>query len=84
MPVNCWWRENIVIPRTRNALACPDNNCFWKKSWTGLVQVPYTLSADFSPSSDRSVIAGAMATFHSKTCIRFVSRTNEDGLVPQH
>ncbi|KAI4896036.1 hypothetical protein NFI96_025544 [Prochilodus magdalenae] len=67
---------DIVIPRTRNALACPDNNCFWKKSWTGLVQVPYTLSADFT-FSDRSVIAGAMATFHSKTCIRFVSRTNE-------
>ncbi|KAI4896031.1 hypothetical protein NFI96_006152 [Prochilodus magdalenae] len=67
---------DIVIPRTRNALACPDNNCFWKKSWTGLVQVPYTLSADFT-FSDRSVIAGAMASFHSKTCIRFVSRTNE-------
>nr|BAI68361.1 hatching enzyme [Paracheirodon innesi] len=67
---------DIVLPRTRNALVCPSNNCFWKKSPTGLVQVPFTVSADFS-SSDRAVIAGAMATFHSKTCIRFVSRTIE-------
>ncbi|XP_036420179.1 high choriolytic enzyme 1-like [Colossoma macropomum] len=67
---------DIVLPRTRNALVCPSNNCFWKKSSTGLVQVPFTVSSDFS-SSDRSVIAGAMATFHSKTCIRFVLRTTE-------
>uniref|UniRef100_A0A3B1JAU0 Peptidase M12A domain-containing protein n=1 Tax=Astyanax mexicanus TaxID=7994 RepID=A0A3B1JAU0_ASTMX len=51
---------DIVLPRTRNALVCANNNCFWKKSSTGLVQVPFTVSA---------VIAGAMATFHSKTCI---------------
>uniref|UniRef100_A0AAR2J3S5 Metalloendopeptidase n=1 Tax=Pygocentrus nattereri TaxID=42514 RepID=A0AAR2J3S5_PYGNA len=67
---------DIVLPRTRNALVCPSNNCFWKKSSNGLVLVPFTVSNDFS-SSDRSVIAGAMATFHSKTCIRFVSRTFE-------
>uniref|UniRef100_A0A3B1IMQ1 Uncharacterized protein n=1 Tax=Astyanax mexicanus TaxID=7994 RepID=A0A3B1IMQ1_ASTMX len=54
---------DIVLPRTRNALVCANNNCFWKKSSTGLVQVPFTVSA---------VIAGAMATFHSKTCIRFL------------
>uniref|UniRef100_A0AAR2KF66 Metalloendopeptidase n=1 Tax=Pygocentrus nattereri TaxID=42514 RepID=A0AAR2KF66_PYGNA len=67
---------DIVLPRTRNALVCPSNNCFWKKSSNGLVLVPFTVSNDFS-FSDRSVIAGAMATFHSKTCIRFVSRTFE-------
>ncbi|XP_072543061.1 hatching enzyme 1.2-like [Salminus brasiliensis] len=67
---------DIVLSRTRNAQVCPDNNCFWKKSSTGPVQVPYTVSADFS-FSERSVIAGAMATFHSKTCIRFVARTTE-------
>ena len=37
----------------------------------------YLFSCYFTAFSDRSVIAGAMATFHSKTCIRFVSRTNE-------
>ncbi|KAL6462068.1 hypothetical protein MHYP_G00302130 [Metynnis hypsauchen] len=67
---------DIVLPRTRNALVCPSNNCFWRKSSTGLVEVPFVVSSDFS-SSDRSVIAGGMATFHSKTCIRFVSRTTE-------
>uniref|UniRef100_A0AAR2L833 Metalloendopeptidase n=1 Tax=Pygocentrus nattereri TaxID=42514 RepID=A0AAR2L833_PYGNA len=67
---------DIVLPRTRNALVCPSNNCFWKKSSNGLVLVPFTVSNDFS-SSDRSVIASAMATFHSKTCVRFVSRTIE-------
>ncbi|KAG9261057.1 high choriolytic enzyme 1-like, partial [Astyanax mexicanus] len=60
---------DIVLPRTRNALVCANNNCFWKKSSTGLVQVPFTVSADFC----KAVIAGAMATFHSKTCIRFSS-----------
>uniref|UniRef100_A0A8B9LDG0 Metalloendopeptidase n=1 Tax=Astyanax mexicanus TaxID=7994 RepID=A0A8B9LDG0_ASTMX len=28
---------DIVLPRTRNALVCANNNCFWKKSSTGLV-----------------------------------------------
>lgn len=31
----------------------------------------------FTASSDRTVIANAMATFHSKTCINFVPWTNE-------
>uniref|UniRef100_A0A3B1JFV4 Peptidase S1 domain-containing protein n=1 Tax=Astyanax mexicanus TaxID=7994 RepID=A0A3B1JFV4_ASTMX len=71
---------DIVLPRTRNALVCANNNCFWKKSSTGLVQVPFTVSA---------VIAGAMATFHSKTCIRFVllsigQNRWEAGGLPQH
>uniref|UniRef100_A0AAR2LC07 Metalloendopeptidase n=1 Tax=Pygocentrus nattereri TaxID=42514 RepID=A0AAR2LC07_PYGNA len=74
---------DIVLPRTRNALVCPSNNCFWKKSSNGLVLVD--LHNLYSPLPDLlmllsdylSVIAGAMATFHSKTCIRFVSRTFE-------
>ncbi|XP_036420220.1 high choriolytic enzyme 1-like [Colossoma macropomum] len=32
----------------------------------------YLLIVSFTASSDRSVIAGTMATFHSRTCIRFV------------
>uniref|UniRef100_A0A8B9RKP1 Metalloendopeptidase n=1 Tax=Astyanax mexicanus TaxID=7994 RepID=A0A8B9RKP1_ASTMX len=35
---------DIVLPRTRNALVCANNNCFWKKSSTGLVQVPFTVT----------------------------------------
>ncbi|XP_036417937.1 high choriolytic enzyme 1-like [Colossoma macropomum] len=87
---------DIVLPRTRNALLCPNNNCFWKKSSTGLVQVPFTLSIlhfslsdllmllsdylliiSFTAFFDWYVIASAMMTFHSKTCIRFVPRSTE-------
>ncbi|XP_062845483.1 hatching enzyme 1.2-like [Trichomycterus rosablanca] len=64
---------DILLPENRNSMVCLNNNCFWKKSSTGLVEVPYTVSNDFS-FSDRNVIANAMATFHSKTCIRFVPR----------
>nr|BAI68363.1 hatching enzyme [Silurus asotus] len=67
---------DILLPGIKNALVCPDGSCFWKKSSNGLVEVPYTLSSVFS-SSDNTVIANAMATFHSKTCIRFISRTNQ-------
>ncbi|XP_076851398.1 hatching enzyme 1.2-like [Brachyhypopomus gauderio] len=67
---------DILVPSTRNALVCRSNNCFWQKSSTGVVQVPYVVSNDFS-SSDLNVITSAMASFHSKTCIRFVRRTFE-------
>nr|BAI68364.1 hatching enzyme [Silurus asotus] len=67
---------DILAKRSRNALVCLYNNCFWKKSSNGLVKVPYTLSSVFS-SSDTTAIANAMASFHNKTCIRFVPRTSE-------
>ncbi|XP_027012708.1 hatching enzyme 1.2-like [Tachysurus fulvidraco] len=67
---------DILLPRSRNALDCSDNSCFWKKSSNGLVQVPYILSKVFS-SSDRTVITNAMASFHNKTCVRFVPRINQ-------
>ncbi|KAF7688363.1 hatching enzyme 1.2-like isoform X2 [Silurus meridionalis] len=67
---------DILLKRSRTAVICTNNNCYWKKSSNGLVEVPYILSSDFS-SSDKTVIANAMATFHNKTCIRFISRTNQ-------
>uniref|UniRef100_A0AAY4EBW1 Metalloendopeptidase n=1 Tax=Denticeps clupeoides TaxID=299321 RepID=A0AAY4EBW1_9TELE len=67
---------DVVVPRTRNALICLTNNCFWTKSTNGLVPVPYVLSSAFS-SSDKQMIATAMNTFHTKTCIRFVPRTTQ-------
>uniref|UniRef100_A0AAY4EDT7 Metalloendopeptidase n=1 Tax=Denticeps clupeoides TaxID=299321 RepID=A0AAY4EDT7_9TELE len=67
---------DLVVPRTRNALICLTNNCFWTKSTNGLVPVPYVLSSAFS-SSDQQMIATAMNTFHTKTCIRFVPRTTQ-------
>uniref|UniRef100_A0AAY4EEJ1 Metalloendopeptidase n=1 Tax=Denticeps clupeoides TaxID=299321 RepID=A0AAY4EEJ1_9TELE len=38
---------DLVVPRTRNALICLTNNCFWTKSTNGLVPVPYVLSSAF-------------------------------------
>ncbi|XP_053085450.1 hatching enzyme 1.2-like [Pangasianodon hypophthalmus] len=67
---------DILLPRSRNALVCTDSSCFWKKSSNGLVEVPFKLSSVYS-FSERTVIANAMATFHSKTCIRFVPRTDQ-------
>uniref|UniRef100_A0A8B9LFM1 Metalloendopeptidase n=1 Tax=Astyanax mexicanus TaxID=7994 RepID=A0A8B9LFM1_ASTMX len=54
---------DIVLPRTRNALVCANNNCFWKKSSTGLVQVPFTLS---------SVLHCAVRHVKHITCVRQV------------
>uniref|UniRef100_A0A8B9LAV6 Metalloendopeptidase n=1 Tax=Astyanax mexicanus TaxID=7994 RepID=A0A8B9LAV6_ASTMX len=42
---------DIVLPRTRNALVCANNNCFWKKSSTGLVQVPFTVNFRNQPGT---------------------------------
>ncbi|KAI2650496.1 Hatching enzyme 1.2 [Labeo rohita] len=67
---------DIVIPKTRNALYCLNNNCFWKKNSKNLVEVPYIVSSSYS-SADISVIQNAMSTFHNKTCIRFVPRVNQ-------
>ncbi|XP_050950752.1 hatching enzyme 1.2-like [Labeo rohita] len=67
---------DLVFPKTRNALYCLNNNCFWKKNANNLVEVPYIVSSNYS-SADISVIQNAMSTFHSKTCIRFVPRVNQ-------
>ncbi|XP_048019708.1 hatching enzyme 1.2-like [Megalobrama amblycephala] len=67
---------DLVFPKTRNALYCLNNNCFWKKNSNNVVEVPYIVSAEFS-NSDRSVIANAMSAFHAKTCIRFVARSSQ-------
>uniref|UniRef100_A0A8C2H405 Metalloendopeptidase n=1 Tax=Cyprinus carpio TaxID=7962 RepID=A0A8C2H405_CYPCA len=67
---------DLVFPKTKNALYCFNNNCFWKKNSNNIVEVPYIVSSEFS-STDISVIKNAMSTFHKKTCIRFVPRLNQ-------
>ena len=46
----------------------------WKK-WPDAT-IPYVISSQFG-SYERSVIAKAMKTYHSKTCIKFIPRTSE-------
>ncbi|XP_067270883.1 hatching enzyme 1.2-like [Pseudorasbora parva] len=67
---------DLVFPKTRNALYCFHNNCFWKKNSNNIVEVPYIVSNEFS-NYDKSVITNAMSTFNSKTCIRFVARSTQ-------
>uniref|UniRef100_A0A674C2E1 Metalloendopeptidase n=1 Tax=Salmo trutta TaxID=8032 RepID=A0A674C2E1_SALTR len=69
---------DIMVPRTRTAIRCLwSNECLWvtKKS-ENLVKVPYTLSSDLDYYS-QGKIKYAMNTFHTKTCVRFVQRSNQ-------
>uniref|UniRef100_A0A8C1Y6L8 Peptidase M12A domain-containing protein n=1 Tax=Cyprinus carpio TaxID=7962 RepID=A0A8C1Y6L8_CYPCA len=65
---------DLVFPKTRNALYCFNNNCFWKKNSNNIVEVPYIVSSEFC----ESVIANAMSTFHSKTCIQKKNTNNQN------
>ncbi|XP_065100709.1 hatching enzyme 1.2-like [Paramisgurnus dabryanus] len=67
---------DLMFPKTRNALICLSNNCFWKKNANNLVEVPYIVSSEYT-SYEKSTIQNAMASFASKTCIRFVPRSSQ-------
>ncbi|XP_056384170.1 high choriolytic enzyme 1-like [Hyla sarda] len=67
---------DIAVPLSRSALSCPGQACFWPKSISGLVLVPYTLSSEYS-SVDTAVIRSAIEEYSSLTCIRFVERKTE-------
>ncbi|XP_057373145.1 zinc metalloproteinase nas-7-like [Daphnia carinata] len=43
-------------------------------------EVPYVISRSFSPE-DRRVIGSAMATYHQRTCIRFVPRRTQSDYI---
>ncbi len=38
---------DLVFPKTRNALYCFNNNCFWKKNSNNVVEIPYIVSREF-------------------------------------
>ncbi|XP_055773707.1 hatching enzyme 1.2-like [Salvelinus fontinalis] len=69
---------DVMVPRTRTAIRCLwSNECLWeRKKSENLVKVPYTLSSDFD-SYSQGKIKYAMNTFHTKTCVRFVQRSNQ-------
>ncbi|XP_078136620.1 hatching enzyme 1.2-like [Sander vitreus] len=71
---------DLLVPRTRNAMMCYTQNCFWKKDSSGLVTVPFTVSSEFT-SSEKQLIVNAMQGFHSQTCVRFVPRKNENDYI---
>ncbi|XP_073717951.1 hatching enzyme 1.2-like [Misgurnus anguillicaudatus] len=67
---------DLLFPKTRNALYCLTNNCFWKKNANNLVEVPYIVSSEYT-YYEKSTIQSAMTSFASKTCIRFVPRSSQ-------
>ncbi|XP_039642937.1 high choriolytic enzyme 1-like [Perca fluviatilis] len=71
---------DLLVPRTRNALICTNQNCFWKKNSSGLVPVPYTVSSEYTRSENQQIV-NALQGFHSTTCIRFVPRNNETNYI---
>ncbi|XP_041666508.1 high choriolytic enzyme 1-like [Cheilinus undulatus] len=62
---------DIALSKKKNAIKCWNGSCKWKKSYNGLVEVPYSLS-DYFYDSEKALIQKAMETFHKKTCVRFV------------
>ncbi|XP_072277653.1 astacin-like metalloendopeptidase [Pyxicephalus adspersus] len=66
---------DIAVKSSRSALSCMGQSCFWPKS-SGIVSVPYTLSADYS-SAESAIIYSAIQEYTSLTCIRFVERKIE-------
>ncbi|XP_041643360.1 high choriolytic enzyme 1-like [Cheilinus undulatus] len=71
---------DLLAPRTRNAMMCWSQNCLWRKSSNGLVVIPFTVSSQFN-SWERKKIEYAMQVYHSRTCIRFVPRQNENDYI---
>ncbi|XP_075137941.1 hatching enzyme 1.2-like [Leptodactylus fuscus] len=67
---------DIAVPLGRSALGCPGLGCFWPKSSSGVVAVPYTLSSDYSPAN-AAIIQSAILEYSALTCIRFVERKTE-------
>lgn len=67
---------DMVISASKNALSCLNDYCRWPKSPSGWVEVPYSIANDFY-DYERSVIESAMKSIASKTCVRFVPRTNQ-------
>ncbi|XP_073700606.1 hatching enzyme 1.2-like [Garra rufa] len=67
---------DLILPKTKNALYCLNNNCFWNKNIKNLVEVPYIVSKNYT-TAEISIIKNAMSVFHNKTCIRFVPRVNQ-------
>ncbi|XP_041844839.1 high choriolytic enzyme 1-like [Melanotaenia boesemani] len=66
---------DIVAPKTRNAIKCWSNSCFWRKDSYGNVVVPYVVSDEYS-DYEKPTIENAMRGF-GQTCVTFVPRTDE-------
>uniref|UniRef100_A0A3Q3K7S7 Metalloendopeptidase n=1 Tax=Monopterus albus TaxID=43700 RepID=A0A3Q3K7S7_MONAL len=71
---------DVIIPKTRNAMKCLDgtNSCLWPKSANGHVEIPFVISDKYD-NTDTKNIKTAMHGIQSRTCIRFIPHTKQDG-----
>ncbi|XP_051533279.1 hatching enzyme 1.2-like [Myxocyprinus asiaticus] len=67
---------DLAMPKTKNAMKCLKNYCRWPKNTSGLVEVPYTISASYD-NNTKMMIVSAMKSIANKTCIRFVPQSNQ-------
>ncbi|XP_053304519.1 astacin-like metalloendopeptidase [Spea bombifrons] len=70
------YHGDIVMPAHSGFSAMKCTDCLWKKSSDGTVQVPYTISSDYS-DSDKAFIIHVLQDFSTLTCIQFVERSTE-------
>nr|XP_033784661.1 embryonic protein UVS.2-like [Geotrypetes seraphini] len=52
----------------------------WTRSTDGTVNIPYTISSDFT-AQDRGLFSAALQEYTTLTCIRFTNRENEDNYI---
>ncbi|XP_044126454.1 embryonic protein UVS.2-like [Bufo gargarizans] len=71
---------DIALVIGRSAIKCDGDTCRWTKNSTGIVNVPYTISSEFS-NAYVSIIQKAMQEFETLTCVRFANRTTESDYV---
>ncbi|XP_062974501.1 astacin-like metalloendopeptidase [Elgaria multicarinata webbii] len=68
---------DIAVRRSRSAMFCATDACYWPQSSDGIVQIPYIISSDFA-QKDRDKIQKSMTEFETLTCIDFVERKEEN------
>ncbi|XP_053305218.1 embryonic protein UVS.2-like [Spea bombifrons] len=71
---------DIAVNIGRSAMKCDQDSCRWKKNTSGKVNVPYTISPDFS-ADEVDVITTAMQDFATLTCVQFIPRSSEPDFV---
>ncbi|KAE8606499.1 hypothetical protein XENTR_v10010759 [Xenopus tropicalis] len=69
---------DIAHKFSRSAINCKE--CLWPKDSNGIVNVPYTISSDYS-QNEASLIMAAMQEFATLTCVQFIPQTDEDDYI---
>ncbi|XP_078540501.1 astacin-like metalloendopeptidase isoform X2 [Lissotriton helveticus] len=67
---------DIAINNDQTALQCDTAACYWPKSSSGTVHVPYSISPSYT-GRHQALIREALEDFNTLTCIKLVNRTTE-------